>query len=172
MQYALRTIRIPDTLAAGYQRGHEVPDDVVASWGLVDGEDVAAERPQDDAPAAPPTRPVDDSDRAAWVAFAIADGADPDEVRDMPLDELMAAYGGDGGGDPAAEIERPADSARKADWVEYVVASGAGRDWAEASDRTKADLQAWSPGDEATTGGVQPETTDAAADQGNAQLGA
>jgi hypothetical protein len=41
--------------------------------------------------------------------------------------------------------------------------------WAGDDSTTKADLQAWAP--EAPAGGVEPHTTDPAADQGNAANG-
>ncbi len=168
--YALRTIHIPGTLAAGYQRGHFLPDSVAESWGLVEGEDYATEMPGDDDPGpVAVARPADDSDRGAWVAYAISQGADPDEAREMQLSELMDAYPElTPDGDPMPE--RPAESAKKAEWVEFVIAAGADEEWARSSDTTKADLQEWEPGAERTAP-VQQETTDPAADQGNATVG-
>lgn len=168
--YALRKILIPGTLAAGYQRGHEVPDSVIADWGLIEGEDYAAELVDDSAPAVAP-RPVDDSDRAAWVSYVTSRGTDPDDAAQMQVSDLMKLYPEnehDSAPDGEPTPYRPADSARKAEWVEYVVAGGADPEWANASDTTKADLQEWQPG----AAPREQRTTDPAADQGNATAGA
>lgn len=165
--YARGRILIPGTLAAGYQRGEEISDAVVESWGLTDAEvsadplDVAATEVRI------PSRPADDSDRAQWVAYAVARGTDPDEAAQTSLEDLMALYPEDEV--DAGDVDRPADSARKSDWVDYVIAAGADEEWARSSDTIKADLQDWVPDTDAAP---EQHTTDPAADQGNAALGA
>ncbi len=43
MPYALGTINAPGTLVAGYRRGDPIEPAVVDAWGLVEGEDFAAD---------------------------------------------------------------------------------------------------------------------------------
>lgn len=157
--YALRTLHIPGTLAPGYFRGHEVPDPVVQSWGLVENEDVSADPPGDESAPVVVARPVDDSSRSEWLGYVIARGTDPDEAAQLPLDELMGLYPEQ----DAVAAERPAESAKKAEWIDYVIAQGGDAAWARSGDTTKADLVDWQPVPPAEAG-----TTDPAADQGNA----
>lgn len=82
---ALRTIEYPKGQPA-YLAGHGVMAQVVEDLGLVVGEDVAPARP-DVVP-----RPAGNAKRAEWVAYALAQGADPDEVDAATRDELRAQY--------------------------------------------------------------------------------
>jgi hypothetical protein len=41
------------------------------------------------------SRPTDKSSQAAWAAYAVAQGADPDTAAGMSRAELVKAYGGD-----------------------------------------------------------------------------
>ena len=141
MPYALRMIPVRGGLAPAYQPGDPIEPHVIESWELTEGEDFAAERPDPDAGPQPLPRPADDTDRGAWVAYAISNGTDPDEARGMELDDLMAVEHAE----PAADPQRPADSAKKADWVDYAVRRGADETWARADSTTKSDLQAWEP---------------------------
>src|SRR5689334_11544185 len=144
MPYALHTLTPPGSLVAGYQRGDEVHPSVVAAWDL-GPDDVSDERPDGPAEAPLPARPVDDSDRNAWVAYAVSRGMDAEEAARTDLPDLMAAYPED----VPAEDSRPADSAKKAEWVTYVSkhpqASDGDKEWAAADSTTKAELQAWQP---------------------------
>lgn len=165
--YALHRLSAPGTLSPGYFRGDYVPDAVAQAWELVDGADVQAD-PVNDEPEAPAVpRPVDDRDRAEWVRYAVARGMDPAEAEQTELSALMDAYPEDEASDGSGAVERPAESAKKATWVDYVIAAGADEAWARSDDTTKADLQAFEPG-----GATEQHTTDPAADQGNAALGA
>ncbi len=168
MAYATHTIFIPGTLSPGYHRGHHLPDDVIANWNLVEGDDYSAEPPTDETAPQVVERPVDDSDRGAWVAYVISRGTDPDEANDMDLADLMALYPDEDAAENAPE--RPADSARKAEWVEWAIESGADETWARDDGTTKAELQAYEPGK--PLGHDHHSTTDPAADQGNATVGA
>jgi hypothetical protein len=145
MPYALQRLSAPGSLAAGYQRGDEVLPPVIEAWDLVEGEHWSADFP--DGPAEVPTvpRPVDDSSRGAWVAYAVSRGMDPEEAERTDLSDLMDVYPEDA----PAKTDRPADSARKADWVYYVhnhpQATTEDQDWAANDGTTKAELQAWEP---------------------------
>jgi hypothetical protein len=147
MPYALHTLSAPGSLVAGYQRGDEILPSVVQAWGL-GPDDVSDDYPgvAAEAPAVP--RPVDDSDRGAWVAYAVSRGMDPEEADRTNLSDLMDAYPEDA--PPAsADHPRPADSARKSDWVTYVndhpQATAEDQAWAGDDATTKAELQAWQP---------------------------
>jgi hypothetical protein len=181
MPFALRTIMIPGTLTAGYQRGHEIPQAVVDTWDhLIEGEDYADEVPDAQGPAAV-ARPKDDTDRGAWVQYVVSRGTDPTDASQMQLDELMALYSeqqqdaspvddSQRGTGITRNIERPAASAKKTEWVDYVLSNGADESWARSDDTTKADLQEWDPAGSESRRAPQA-TTDPAADQGNASVG-
>ncbi len=150
MPYALGTINAPGTLVAGYRRGDPIEPAVVEAWGLVEGEDFAADAPEQVAPgeAPVPARPADDTDRGAWVAYVVSRGTSQDDADNMPLDELMGLYPED---EQAATDEpaRPSESAKKAEWVLYVTdhpqATADDASWAGDDTTTKADLIAWKP---------------------------
>lgn len=150
MPYALRTLSPPGSMVAGYQRGYEIQASVIESWKLVEGEDWSAEHPDRvERPTGPVflPRPVDDSDRGAWVAYAMSRGKTEEEVRDMELADLMSLYPDEQPAD--TQPDRPADSARKADWVAYVQGRAGDNEeikaWAAEDSTTKAELQAWDP---------------------------
>lgn len=164
MPYAKRRINMPGTLAAGYQPGNFVPDSVVANWALVEGEDYSATPLGEEVEPAAVPRPADDSDRGAWVAYAVARGMDPDEANRTDLDALIEAYPDEVIGE---QPERPADSAKKADWVEWAIEAGADEGWARDDSTTKAQLQDYTPGTK-----MRQASNDPAADQGNATVGA
>jgi hypothetical protein len=136
---ALETIYAPDTAVAGYQRGHEVPAAVVDAWQLTVGTQVCEGDLDPDAPAGPAmTRPGPEANRATWETWAVVNGMSAEDAATAGQDDLEAV-------EPEAATDRPADSAKKADWAAYVVSQGADEDWANASGRTKADLQSWEP---------------------------
>jgi hypothetical protein len=148
MPYALHTLSAPGSLVAGYQRGDEIQPSVVEAWGLT-ADDVSDDYPGvvAEVPAVP--RPVDDSDRGAWVAYAVSRGMDPEEADRTNLSDLMDAYPEDA--PPAsADHPRPTDGAKKAEWVAYVESHPQATDddkaWATNDATTKAELQAWHPG--------------------------
>jgi hypothetical protein len=64
----------------------------------------------------------------------------------MTADEASAASQDDLESVDPADDGRPADAAVKAEWVAYVVGAGADEAWANDKGTTKADLQAWKPG--------------------------
>lgn len=136
---ALKDIQAPGTTVFGYRRGDPVRADVVENWGLTLDDDVCEGNLPNDAPVTPAAvRPDEGANRATWEAWAVANGMSAEDAADAPMDDLQAAG-------PQEPGERPADSAKKADWAAYVVAQGADEDWANATGRTKADLQAWTP---------------------------
>lgn len=148
MPYALHTITPPGALVAGYHRGYEIHPAVVENWELVEGVDWSADPPDSTPDAAPVLpRPVDDSDRGAWVAYVVSRGTPATDAEGMDLDVLMGLYpeGEEADDEPA----RPADSARKSEWVLYVNdhprATAEDQAWAGDDSTTKADLQAWRP---------------------------
>lgn len=148
---ALEPIAAPDSFAFGYMRGDAVGADVVKNWGLEVGVqvcegDLAEEVRPNEAGAA---QPGPEANYAAWQTWAVANGMPQAEAEAASMEQLQ------GWNAPDDSAGRPADSAVKADWVAYVEANGADVSWAEASTTTKADLQAWQPGD---------VTTDVAAD--------
>ncbi|MFB7029669.1 MULTISPECIES: hypothetical protein [unclassified Streptomyces] len=57
---------------------------------------VADESPAPAAPEDPAERPAKSAVKAAWVDYAVAQGADPDEAEAATKDDLIEAYGGDG----------------------------------------------------------------------------
>jgi hypothetical protein len=146
MQYTARSgIKAPDTAVFGYRRGDDVPPSVVEAWGLTVGDEVSeGPLPVDDEvrPSGPPTEA---DTRATWESWAVANGMDADKAAVAPMDELQAV-----GANPADD--RPADSAKKSEWVDWVVARGADESWARDGATTKADLQNWTAGEEATAG--------------------
>lgn len=139
---ALEGIQAPGTAVYGYQRGDAVTADVVERWGLVVGTHVCEGDLDADAPLVPTaSRPGPEANRAAWESWAVANGWDPEDAAVASQDDLEAV-------EPEqapAGAGRPADSARKSDWAAYVVSLGADPDWANATGRTKADLQAYEP---------------------------
>ncbi|GAA0528787.1 hypothetical protein GCM10010172_06740 [Paractinoplanes ferrugineus] len=143
---ALHGISAPGTSVFGYQRGHEVPEVVVANWNLIVGDD-GSDADVTEGPLADLTpatvvvvRPDDGANRAAWEAYAVAAGMTEKDAAQAPLEELQAER--DAKGKP---VERPADNAKKADWVAYVKKLGADKAWADDDTTTRADLQAWTP---------------------------
>lgn len=150
MPYALGTINAPGTLVAGYRRGDAIEPAVVEAWGLIEGQDFAADQPEQVAPGAtvPLARPADDTDRGAWVAYVVSRGTDPDDADNMGIDELMGLYP-EGEQAATGEPVRPAESARKSEWVLYVndhpQATTEDQAWAGDDSTTKADLIAWKP---------------------------
>jgi hypothetical protein len=139
---ALGAIKRPGTMVNGYQRGDGVSQQVVESWDLVVGQEVA---PVDTSVVG---RPGEGADRADWQAYAIGQGMSAEDAQAASLDDLRTAY-------PDAEAEakplpvpgsmpvRPEPDALKAEWVAYVIAMGADKEWANAKSTTKADLQDW-----------------------------
>ena len=84
MPYALQTIYAPNSYAAGYQAGDPIPEPVIENWSLVEGEHYAADQPTPEQVAAPVVpRPANDTDRGAWVAYAVSRGTDPAEAEGM-----------------------------------------------------------------------------------------
>lgn len=142
---ALRALRIPGTMAWGFQPGDGVPQATVDNWGLEIGVDVM---PRDTGVV---PRPADDADRSEWEAYAIGQGMDPETARNASLSELKGIPEPDPEEppqplpDPNAPPERPAPDALKADWIAYVVAMGADETWANDRSTTKADLQDYEP---------------------------
>lgn len=147
---ALRGIQAPGQAVFGYQRGFDVPAEVVESWGLIvgDASDPEAEVVEGsldpETPVAEPAlaRPSEADNRATWEAWARANGMDADEVAEASIETLMGVKGKEQG----AVLDRPADSATKAEWVKYAIARGADEKWARDGSTTKADLQAYEPG--------------------------
>lgn len=84
---ALRTIEYP-TGQPAYLEGMGVMAQVVQDLGLVVGEDVAPTRP-DVVPV-----PAAGARRADWAAYAVAQGADPEQVDAMTRDQLLKKYAG------------------------------------------------------------------------------
>jgi hypothetical protein len=150
---AKKTILMPGTLVAGYQPGDPVSAYTVGLWDLDDEQVEKAEEYQAPRPAG------DSTDRVAWEAYVVGQGASEEDARAASLDELKAMY--EPPPAPAWEIndsqeaqmtktasapkpeDRPADSAKKSDWVAYVVDNGGDADWANASSTTKDELMAW-----------------------------
>jgi hypothetical protein len=150
---ALRAFGPPGSMVNGYQRGDRVAADVVERWGLVVGEEGHVMPLRSDASPRPAD---DDEDRAAWEAYALAQGWSDGDAKAASLDDLRAIpepepdeHGNPAPAeqlpDPTAAPVRPDDGAVKADWVSYVVRSGGDEEWATAKATTKADLQAWAP---------------------------
>jgi hypothetical protein len=151
---ALGPIYAPGSYAAGYQRGHAVPESVVENWDLRVGTDVAegSELP-DDVPAGSMERPGPEATRATWEKWAVANGMsaeDAAQAAQEALEKIEAASPSPA--EPVADDTeqgeqpvRPADSAPKAEWITFVVASGGDERWANDSTTTKANLQAWQP---------------------------
>jgi len=146
MPYALHAIMPPGGLVAGYQRGHEIHASVIENWGLVEGQDWSADHPDhtEQAPVAAAPRPVDDGDRAAWVAYAISRGTPAIDAEGMDLPVLMDLYPEED--ESAAEdADRPADSAKKAEWVRYVSSHPQADDRSEERRVGKECRSRWSP---------------------------
>lgn len=145
---AMGTISAPGTLVAGYRRGDPVPDSVVENWNLVVGEDVAdGDLPEVDG-SSPMRRPGVEDTRATWERWAVANGMSPEDAATVSQEELEDTGPSDEGA--PSDPDRPADSAKKAEWVAYVQGR-AGDDeqtvaWAGDDSTTKAQLQAWQPG--------------------------
>ncbi len=138
-----------DTYAVGYRRGDAVTAAVVENWALVVGEHVVEGDLDEDGPASVTmTRPGPGDNRAAWEAWAVANGMSADDAAEASQDDLEAAGPSEDGA--TADPGRPADSAKKAEWVAYVSghpqATDDDRAWASADSTTKADLQGWQPG--------------------------
>lgn len=145
---AMGTLSAPGTLVAGYRRGDPVADSVVENWGLVVGEDVAeGELPEVDGPP-PMVRPRVEDTRATWERWAISNGMSPEDAAEVSQEELEDTGPADEGA--ASDPDRPADSAKKAEWVAYVQGRAGGDEqtefWAADDSTTKAQLQAWRPG--------------------------
>jgi hypothetical protein len=142
---ALAPLRPPGSLVAGYQPGDPVSDDVVAAWDLDDTQvrEVEAGSETDIATLAAVApalvKPGPEANRAELEAYAVAIGA-------MTADEASAASQDDLESVDPADDGRPTDAAVKAEWVAYVVGAGADETWANDKSTTKADLQAWKPG--------------------------
>lgn len=153
--YATHTINAPGTLVAGYRAGDPIEPSVIEAWGLVEGDDYRTDAPRAETPAVP--RPADDTDRGAWVAYALSRGADPDRLDTMDLAEIMDRYPEVDDEGSEADYPRPAESARKSEWVLYVTdhphATAEDSAWAGDDSTTKADLMAWQPGDTAPASG-------------------
>lgn len=140
---ALEGIMAPNTAVFGYQRGDAVGADVVENWGLEVGVQVC-EGDLTEEVAASQTggqRPGPEATYGDWQAWAIANGMPTPDAGVATIEQLQNYDS------PDADSSRPADSANKAAWVAYVEGLGASSAWAEASTTTKADLQAWQPGD-------------------------
>lgn len=144
--YALRTIEAPGSLVAGYRAGDEVHPAVIESWGLVVGEDVAEDRPDPDAPATTVVpRPDEGANRAAWEAYALANGMSADDVAAATQEDLEGVEQAE----PAEDHPRPAATAKKSEWVLYVndhpQATAEDQAWAGDDTTTRAQLQEWQP---------------------------
>lgn len=156
-----------DTYAVGYRRGDAVTAAVVENWNLVVGEHVVEGDLDEDGPApATMTRPGPGDNRAAWEAWAIANGMTAEDAAAASQDDLEAAGPSEDGS--VADPDRPADGAKKADWVAYVSnhpqATDADKMWAKDDATTKANLQAWQPGAAEVGDPVAVAATEAAND--------
>jgi hypothetical protein len=146
---ALRGILSPGTSVYGYHRGQPVTASVVDAWALTvgaaddpDADVVEGDLPADQVDVAPAAhRPTAADNRAAWEAWAVTNGVDPQRAAEASQEDLEAVTGAEQGDQP----QRPADSAKKAEWQAYAVALGADETWATADTTTKADLQAYEP---------------------------
>lgn len=144
---AMGTLSAPGTLVAGYRRGDPVADSVVENWGLVVGEDVAEGELPEVAGPAPMVRPGVEDTRATWERWAIANGMSEEDAAQVSQEELEDTGPSDEGA--PSDPDRPADSAKKAEWVAYVQGrtdDEAVQEWATDDSTTKAQLQAWTPG--------------------------
>lgn len=154
---ARKPLYAPGTAAAGYQRGHAVPESVVENWGLAVGDtddaDVSEGTTLTDADTTPMQRPGPEANRATWERWAVANGMSEDDaavaaqeaLEKVEAKKLATLSAAPTDAEHGALAERPADSAPKADWIAYVVSSGGDRQWANDSSTTKANLQAWEP---------------------------
>lgn len=137
---ALEGIRSPGTPVFGYQRGDAVGADVVENWGLEVGTQVCEGDLTTDAPEVRAmARPGPEANRAAWEAWAVANGQDAQWAAEASQSDLE----GVAAEDQPVDSGRPADSAKKADWAEYAISLGADRQWANDPSTTKANLQAY-----------------------------
>lgn len=144
---ALAGIKAPNTAVYGYQRGDRVHENVVQSWGLIVGSDVAegTELPDDSEPAPVMERPGPEGTRADWEKWAVYNGMPESSVSVASQDELEAVHGEQPPNEQGEQPVRPADGAKKAEWQEYAAKLGADETWAYADSTTKADLQAYEP---------------------------
>jgi len=163
--FAARRINAPGQYVTAYQPGDAVSADVVSAWELQVPDDV---QPAEGYQAPRPSE--DSTDRAAWEAYVTGQGTALNDARLASITELRGLYAApppepvpawqvnDGiqpvpavqpptdptpvqDGEPATDgPERPAASATKPEWVTWAVQAGANKEWANASDTTKADL--------------------------------
>ena len=64
-----------------------------STWHGEDTEDAEGERP--DLPPPPNERPAHRAPRADWAAWAVAQGADPEQVENMTKGDLIERFGRD-----------------------------------------------------------------------------
>jgi hypothetical protein len=150
---ALRGILSPGTNVYGYHRGQPVTAEVVESWSLTVGtandpeaDVVEGDLPADEVDEAPAAhRPTEADNRAAWEAWAIANGMDAQQAAEASQEDLEAVTADESGAEQGEQPVRPADTAKKAEWQAYAARMGADETWAYADTTTKADLQAYEP---------------------------
>jgi hypothetical protein len=88
---AARAIFDPETQARAFNPGDDVPDSAVEgehAW-LVLGEDV------EPVAGARLERPANSASHAAWVEFAVGEGAEREAAEGMTRKELIAEFGGE-----------------------------------------------------------------------------